>query len=40
MNYKLNFIGHIETPYKNIAECPRNIQPNGPECKNYFRKKI
>lgn len=40
MNSKLNFIGHIETPYKNIDECPRNIQPDGPECKIILDKEF
>ena len=25
-------IGEIATPYKTLAECPRNIDPNGPQC--------
>ncbi len=25
-------IGHIKTPYTTLAECPRNIDPQGPEC--------
>lgn len=25
-------IGHIETPYNSLEECPRNIDPQGPEC--------
>jgi len=28
----LTFIGHIETPYETLADCPRNIQPDGPDC--------
>jgi len=33
MKAELKFIGLIETPYHSIEECPRNIQPNGPECR-------
>ncbi len=25
-------IGKIATPYKALADCPRNIDPNGPPC--------
>lgn len=25
-------IGHIETPYKTLVDCPRNISEDGPEC--------
>jgi tRNA-Thr(GGU) m(6)t(6)A37 methyltransferase TsaA len=25
-------IGHIETPYKKLEDCPRNINPSGPAC--------
>jgi tRNA-Thr(GGU) m(6)t(6)A37 methyltransferase TsaA len=25
-------IGKIATPYKTLAECPRNIDPSGPQC--------
>lgn len=25
-------IGKIVTPYKALADCPRNIDPSGPEC--------
>ena len=28
----LTYIGQISTPYTQIAECPNNIQPGGPEC--------
>lgn len=28
----LKFIGHIETPYYTLDECPSNIDPNGPLC--------
>lgn len=32
MKPELSFIGHIETPYMRIEECPNNIDPNGPLC--------
>jgi len=33
MNTTLKFIGHINTPYNSIEECPNNIDSNGPLCK-------
>lgn len=33
MQAELTFIGHIETPYKSLGDCPRNIDPNGPLCR-------
>jgi len=30
---RLVFIGHIETPYENPADCPYTINPGGPECR-------
>lgn len=33
MSTSLSFIGHISTPYVYIKDCPRNISPDGPECK-------
>ena len=30
-------IGKILTPYKTIADCPRNIDPNGPQCELVLR---
>lgn len=33
MQPKLVFIGHIETPYKTMDECPRNFDPDGPQCR-------
>ena len=30
-------IGKITTPYKTIADCPRNIDPNGPQCELVLR---
>ncbi len=28
----LTFIGEIITPYKNVEDCPQNINKNGPVC--------
>ncbi len=33
MHAELKFIGKIETPFRTIDECPRNIAAYGPECK-------
>jgi len=33
MSPQLRFIGHIETPYRSLAECPRNVEANGPTCR-------
>jgi tRNA-Thr(GGU) m(6)t(6)A37 methyltransferase TsaA len=33
MRAQLAFIGHIETPYQTLEECPRNIDPNGAPCR-------
>lgn len=30
---RLEFIGHIETPYATPAECPYTVNPGGPECR-------
>jgi tRNA (Thr-GGU) A37 N-methylase len=32
MNATLKFIGHINTPYEAIEDCPSNIDLNGPIC--------
>ena len=32
MKATLEFIGHINTPYNSIEDCPNNIDPNGPLC--------
>ncbi|WP_170326647.1 SAM-dependent methyltransferase [Ruegeria arenilitoris] len=32
MTFDLTFIGHIETPYQSLDECPNNIQADGPLC--------
>ena len=29
---ELRPIGHINTPYRHLDECPRNIDPEGPDC--------
>jgi len=28
----LEYIGRIRTPYTALGDCPRNINPGGPEC--------
>jgi tRNA-Thr(GGU) m(6)t(6)A37 methyltransferase TsaA len=33
MTATLEYIGHINTPYKAQGDCPRNIDPDGPSCK-------
>lgn len=33
MQATLKFIGHINTPYNSIEECPGNVSANGPLCK-------
>lgn len=33
MDAELTFIGHIETPYNSLDDCPGNIRPDGPDCK-------
>ena len=30
-------IGHIETPYRRLEDCPRNIDPAGPVCRLQLR---
>ena len=30
---RLEFIGHIETPYATPADCPYTVNPGGPECR-------
>lgn len=32
MENTLISIGHIQTPYTTLTECPRNIETNGPTC--------
>lgn len=32
MTATLRYIGQIRTPYRTLAECPRNVDPNGPAC--------
>jgi len=38
MDASINYLGHIETPYLQIEHCPRNIQPEGPECRLVIKK--
>lgn len=33
-------IGYIETPYKYIAECPRNIESHGPLCSLVVKEEL
>lgn len=33
----LEAIGEIVTPYQTVADCPRNIDPEGPPCKLVIR---
>jgi tRNA-Thr(GGU) m(6)t(6)A37 methyltransferase TsaA len=30
---ELRIIGSIETPYRNLDQCPRNVDLHGPECR-------
>ena len=32
MTATLRHIGQIRTPYRTLAECPRNVDPDGPVC--------
>ena len=32
MKATLNPIGHIQTPYQKIEDCPNNVDLNGPSC--------
>ena len=32
MDATLKFIGHINTPYETIEDCPNNVDPGGPLC--------
>ena len=40
MDATLEFIGHINTPYKAIEECPNNIDFNGPLCQLVLNEKF
>jgi len=40
MEAVVKFIGHIETPYKYIDECPRNIESNGPLCNLVVKEEL
>jgi tRNA-Thr(GGU) m(6)t(6)A37 methyltransferase TsaA len=33
-------IGKITTPYKTLADCPRNIDTNGPQCELILRDEL
>lgn len=39
MENNLIVIGHVETPYKKLEDCPRNIDFKGPECRLVLRDK-
>lgn len=30
---QLRSVGHIETPWRRLEDCPRNIEPEGPVCR-------
>ncbi|AMV72438.1 tRNA (N6-threonylcarbamoyladenosine(37)-N6)-methyltransferase TrmO [Desulfuromonas carbonis] len=30
---QLRSVGHIETPWRRLEDCPRNIEPDGPVCR-------
>jgi len=32
MTATLRFIGRIRTPFRFLADCPRNVEPDGPVC--------
>jgi tRNA-Thr(GGU) m(6)t(6)A37 methyltransferase TsaA len=38
MEATLQFIGHIETPYNSLDECPGNIEAGGPICRLVIEK--
>ncbi len=40
MEAVVKFIGHIETPYKYIYECPRNVDSNGPLCNLVVKEEL
>ena len=40
MSATLKFIGHIDTPYETIEECPNNIDLNGPFCRLVLREEF
>ncbi|BCR03437.1 tRNA (N6-threonylcarbamoyladenosine(37)-N6)-methyltransferase TrmO [Desulfuromonas versatilis] len=33
MEAQLSYIGRIQTPYRSLDDCPRNIEPGGPLCR-------
>lgn len=40
MSATIEFIGQIRTPYKSLEDCPRNIDPGGPECELIIRENL
>ncbi len=40
MEATLKFIGHINTPYEAIVDCPNNVDPNGPLCQLVIREEF
>jgi len=38
METNVQFIGHIETPYNSLDECPVNIEAGGPICSLVIKK--
>lgn len=40
MEAVVKFIGHIETPYKRIDACPRNIESDGPLCSLVVKEEL
>jgi tRNA-Thr(GGU) m(6)t(6)A37 methyltransferase TsaA len=37
MTATLRYIGEIRTPFQTLAECPRNVDPEGPPCELRVR---
>jgi tRNA (Thr-GGU) A37 N-methylase len=37
---QLEIIGQIFTPYQSLAECPPNIDPDGPPCSIVVRQEL
>ena len=29
----LGFLGHVETPWRRLADCPKSPDPDGPDCR-------
>ena len=40
LQFTITAIGTIATPYKSLAECPRNIDPQGPECELILKEEL